>query len=109
MGNGNSTEFYRRNPEKYELRKRQIHERVKKIREQKKQHKSTLVCIRCGFSDYRVLDFHHRDPSEKEININDIAKKGWSWERIKQEIDKCDPACRNCHAILHAEEREMPL
>jgi 5-methylcytosine-specific restriction endonuclease McrA len=62
-------------------------------------------CFRCGYSKYKeVLEFHHRNPSEKDFGI---ALKGHcrSWERVKNEIEKCDLLCANCHRELHVEQR----
>lgn len=107
MAYGNSTEFYKKNPEKYALRKLQIKERQKEIRQQVQEYKKTVACVRCGFSHPAAIDFHHRDPKNKTIEISLIWRKGWSWAKIQTELDKCDALCRNCHAILHAEEREL--
>jgi endogenous inhibitor of DNA gyrase (YacG/DUF329 family) len=59
-------------------------------------------CIKCGYDKYsEVLEFHHRDPSQKEFGI---GHKGItrSWENLKKELDKCDLYCANCHRELHA-------
>ena len=61
-------------------------------------------CIRCGYT--RCLDalqFHHRDPSQKDIDISKI--KLWSKENVKKELDKCDIVCGNCHSEIHYELR----
>lgn len=102
-----STEWYKENPEKYERRKKQIRDRVKEIRIKISEYRMSKSCIYCGFDDHRAIDFHHRDPSEKNIAVARIASRGWSWERVEEELDKCDPVCRNCHAVLHYEEREL--
>lgn len=65
--------------------------------------KKTLSCSRCGFSgkDYpKVLDFHHRNPDTKSFEL----AKGcvYSFDKIKEEIDKCDVLCANCHRIHHS-------
>ena len=44
-----------------------------------------------------VFDFHHRDPSTK---IDWTGIRRWGWQRIQQEIDKCDLLCANCHRIV---------
>lgn len=107
MGYGNSKEFYARNPEKYEARKKQITKRKNEGVEKVREYRKTQVCLQCGFSDWRAIDFHHREPSDKEITIAEMVTRGWSWTRMLIELEKCDPLCRNCHAILHAEEREQ--
>ena len=60
-------------------------------------------CIKCGYNKYpEVLEFHHRNPLKKDFNI---SKKGHcrSWERVNEEIKKCDLLCANCHRELHVE------
>lgn len=54
-------------------------------------------CVCCGYDAHvGVLDFHHLDPLTKEFGI---GAKGYtrSWEKIKQELDKCILVCANCH------------
>ena len=54
------------------------------------EYKNTLACIQCGENHPATLDFHHRDPNEKEFAISLLPNKGWSVARMKLEIDKCD-------------------
>ena len=69
-----------------------------------------LLCIEykggcCEFCGYdrcvEALDFHHKDPSEKDFGI---AEKGRTrdFELIKKELDKCVMLCANCHREEHA-------
>lgn len=44
-----------------------------------------------------MMDFDHRPGEEKVTNIANLVGKGASLERIKEEIDKCDLVCANCH------------
>jgi hypothetical protein len=53
-------------------------------------------CISCGESDPIVLEFDHRERTEKIENISNLVLHS-SWERIKNEIEKCDVLCANCH------------
>lgn len=57
-------------------------------------------CRRCGLKSthYEVYDFHHRDPSKKDITI---SKHRLCFASIKKELDKCDLYCANCHRIIH--------
>lgn len=67
-----------------------------------KSFKKTLSCSRCQFSDYRALEFHHKDPSTKEFTIcRALHQCHMSIERIKQELEKCEVVCSNCHRIEH--------
>lgn len=65
--------------------------------------KSQLGCKICGENRIPCLDFHHRDPSEKDADIG-YAVWNWSKKRVLEEIAKCDVLCRNCHSWLHYEE-----
>jgi len=57
-------------------------------------------CKICGYDKCnRSMDFHHRDPNEKDFGIG--SYKVLSWDKIKKELDKCDLLCRNCHGELH--------
>lgn len=67
------------------------------------EYKKTMHCISCGNSDHRVLEFHHRDPSQKEREVSLMMDH--SWANVEAEIAKCDCLCANCHRILHYEER----
>jgi 5-methylcytosine-specific restriction endonuclease McrA len=58
-------------------------------------------CQLCGYNkSHAALEFHHRDPKEKDFGI---AKQ---WYRklddiLKRELDKCDLLCSNCHREVH--------
>ncbi|TAJ47562.1 MAG: hypothetical protein EPO52_11915 [Herbiconiux sp.] len=55
-------------------------------------------CVDCGEADLRVLDFDHRDATQKAAEVMILAKNGYSLRRVIDEIAKCDVRCRNCHA-----------
>lgn len=58
-------------------------------------------CIKCGYNTcLRALDFHHRNPNEKEFSIREQRTK--NIQEIKLELDKCDLLCRNCHKEIHS-------
>jgi Mor family transcriptional regulator len=60
-------------------------------------------CIECGQTDYLLLDFHHRNPDEKEFGLCQITAH-MAWEAIEKEALKCDLLCRECHALFHSED-----
>jgi len=78
--------------------------RQDETRQKIRQLKQGLSCS-CGENHIACLDFHHRNPDEKEITIAEVFRKGWGWERIEKEIAKCDVLCKNCHAKLHYNEK----
>jgi hypothetical protein len=55
-------------------------------------------CADCGVQyPYFVMDFDHRDPSQKVACINVLA---WCSEQaLREEIAKCDVVCANCHRM----------
>lgn len=59
-------------------------------------------CSKCGYDVcIEALDFHHVDPTNKEFVISDSVRKGYSWEKMRAELDKCILLCSNCHRELH--------
>jgi hypothetical protein len=80
-----------------EQRIAQIRERKWKLWEWYRNLKKSMACSKCPESDYRCLDFHHRDPSEKYKDVSVLVNTGCSKERILEEITKCDILCANCH------------
>lgn len=60
-------------------------------------HYGSRACDRCGYDTYEgALDFHHRDPSEKEFGIAGVPTS-----KLAEEVDKCVLLCANCHRELH--------
>ena len=57
-------------------------------------------CMDCGIDNTLVLEFHHRDPNVKDSTVTGIL--GRKWDRLIEEIEKCDLICANCHRIRHA-------
>lgn len=45
------------------------------------------------------MEYHHRDPNEKDFAIGNSLTKSWSV--IKGELDKCIVLCPNCHRTFH--------
>lgn len=63
-----------------------------------------VKCSSCGYDQcIAALDFHHKDPLEKDFTIKDISCYGW--EKIKEEVSKCIALCANCHRQHHWKER----
>lgn len=70
------------------------------------EYRKQFSCTKCGFSDSRALDFHHLDPSQKDLEVSTLVSHAYSKESILNEIEKCICLCANCHRITHAEEKE---
>ena len=89
----------------------------KKYAKWKRERKARLVelirslrdrCVRCDESHQACLVFHHRNPAQKEFTIAYAAAQGWSEQKIREEIDKCDVLCANCHRKEHWRLRHGP-
>jgi len=69
------------------------------------EYKTKLKCSRCGESHPACLQFHHKDPSEKDENISTLVTCSHkSKAAILKEISKCIVLCANCHAKEHFDE-----
>lgn len=63
-------------------------------------------CVKCGYNRcMKALDFHHRDPLEKDEMITDLLKK--SLDEARKEAEKCDLLCANCHREEHFNMEEV--
>lgn len=62
---------------------------------------ATDGCSECGESDPACLDFHHRSNTAKEMAVNKMVPYGYGREDIREEIEKCDILCTNCHWKAH--------
>lgn len=58
---------------------------------------STKACIDCGESDPIVLEFDHKNQTDKFKNISKMLSGHYSWNSLLKEINKCEIRCANCH------------
>lgn len=57
-------------------------------------------CNHCGYNKfYGALEFHHLDPSCKDVSWNKLRLR--SWGSITLELGKCILLCSNCHREEH--------
>jgi len=57
-------------------------------------------CEKCGYNrSKKALCFHHIKPEDKLFAIANSWSK--SWDRVRNELDKCILLCANCHAEMH--------
>jgi hypothetical protein len=67
------------------------------------EYLKTHPCIACGEPDPVVLDFDHRDPNTKHLEICEMRTR--SLQTIAVEIAKCDVLCANCHRRRTAKQQ----
>ena len=83
-----------RDPEKAKAKRAELKSRVDNI-------KKRGECSVCGNEDHRVLEFHHRDPTQKKFSIVKAVHNRYSLNALQKEIEKCDLICANCHRVIH--------
>ncbi len=92
----------------YQRHKDEVIDRKKRrqleIRDWFRSYKSTLYCLDCGISHPAVLQFHHRNRTDKGFTIANVVSRATSVRQITNEIKKCDVLCVNCHAKRHWRE-----
>ncbi len=93
-------EWYQKNKEK--VRKSADASKGRKLAWFRKL-KDDYSCERCGLHHPAIIEFHHNNPAQKDFELAKFQDK--SKEKILDEIKKCTPLCRNCHAIVHWEQR----
>jgi HNH endonuclease len=78
-------------------------ERMRKLKEKCVAYKGGK-CSKCGYNKFvEALEFHHINPEEKNLSLS--TGKGYSFEKVKDELDKCILVCANCHREIHVEMR----
>jgi len=76
-----------------------------KIRRKLKQIKTKSKCVNCGEADIACLEFHHKDSTIKNGELNSMISK-FTYDEIMKELENCIVLCSNCHRKLHYKERE---
>ncbi len=92
--------------------RQRVKNRKREIRRWFEEYKQGFECEVCGFSGEECawsLEFHHKDPSEKDHIIAYMVGNAYSKKRIQAEIAKCSVLCANHHRQLHFDERQARL
>lgn len=102
-------EYRRKNKELVAERTKNWRNKTKDARKQynknyvqlKREFLSSLKtpCAKCGDGRLYIIDFHHVNPHEKEINLAQNCSA--TNERLLREVKKCVCLCRNCHQEFH--------
>ena len=59
-------------------------------------------CQSCSYNKCQAaLDFHHRNPEQKDFAICRRYGSRKINDRMRKELDKCDILCANCHREKH--------
>ena len=78
-----------------------------RVSESRRNKKTELIdykggkCVICNYDKcQQVLQFHHKNPNEKEFALANASTL--DLEKLKIEVDKCILVCANCHGEIHA-------
>ncbi len=81
---------------------------IKAVAKRRKMIKDKAIVYlggKCNFCGYdrciSALDFHHIDEKTKSFGLSQRGLTR-SWERTRQELEKCVLVCANCHREIHA-------
>jgi hypothetical protein len=79
-----------------------------RLKQHKRKIKHILVtykggkCEICGYDKCEgALQFHHRNPNEKDFVLSKANLSKYTLDELYKEVDKCDLLCANCHAEKH--------
>ena len=93
------------NRRRYRARSEEMRQRLKGFNKKLKDDRALKVfeylsghpCVDCGEPDPVVLEFDHRDTATKFRAVAQMIEARYAWDRILEEIEKCDVRCANCH------------
>jgi len=77
-----------------------------KIRGLKRKYEYILSqggkCEFCGYNkNIAALEFHHKNPNEKEFQIDLRRFSNCNIQKLEKELNKCMILCANCHREIH--------
>ena len=92
--------YYENNKEKYfakkRLNKNRQRTRLRKILWDAKQR----PCHDCGGTFHPwVMELDHREDTNKIEAVSNLVGRGCTDEKLRNEINKCDVVCANCHRM----------
>ncbi len=99
-------EWYKKN-RKSELE--HVRRRKEIIKKWLGEYKLTLSCSKCGENHPATIDFHHKGGFIKEKTISQLVYDGYSLDKIKNELAKCEILCANCHRKIHWKNKSKNL
>lgn len=87
-----------------EWNKRRTLRRRERLRAWVAEQRRRRGCSKCGVSNPGCLDFHHRDGVAKTMDVGTMVTYGYGKKALREEIEKCDVLCANCHRLHHHSE-----
>jgi hypothetical protein len=88
--------YYLQNRDRYrEHQRRNQPKRRKQNRQRLLEYLSDKSCVDCGEADPVVLELDHVH-GRKQYNVGSMVSE-YSWDRIAEELEKCEVRRANCH------------
>jgi 5-methylcytosine-specific restriction endonuclease McrA len=85
---------------------------VKNWRQNTKRRMVQAMGGRCAVCHYNfcmdALEFHHKDPAQKDFTLGNIRATPKAWKHIVEELKKCVLLCSRCHKEVHAHMTVVP-
>lgn len=95
-----SSEYHKNIYKNNQKRRQNIREAEKRSIQRNKilveEYKLLNPCVDCNISDTEVLSFDHVR-GQKKFNIADGVQRGVGEATLREEIEKCEVVCMNCH------------
>lgn len=85
---------YKNNPSRSEYIRKNQKDREQEANEYIRQYLLKHPCVDCGENDIVVLEFDHVRGEKR--GVVSLLKRS-SLKAVKEEIEKCDIRCANCH------------
>lgn len=74
------------------------------------KYKGGVKCNKCGYNkNISALSFHHIKPKNKKFKISLRECFAYSIKKLKEEADKCEVLCINCHINLHSKAHKQNI
>lgn len=65
-------------------------------------------CEICGYNkNVAAFDFHHKDPTQKDYQLDMRKLSNTRMIKLMEEVEKCELLCANCHREFHSPDLEM--
>lgn len=90
-----------------ESEKNHVKRRKLEIKRWIRNYKNNLKCSRCSENHPATIDFHHVNKGTKDSEIAHFVAEGYSINRIREELDKCEVLCANCHRKVHYQNNKL--
>lgn|SRR3990167_8159070 len=91
-------QHYEKNQESYRKRAIKFRTKVKdEYRNNLQKFLEDKFCVDCGETDKVVFELDHIDPKLKSFSISQAVRLGHRWDKVLEELQKCQVLCANCH------------